>query len=837
MEAFVSHGCNKLSIQRLNHYRLYLQVISLSDIVDASGRRILQHCLDGRSFQDQVSTHKWSTQPRPYRRDWKLWSKTISTLFLNQKSTRLVTQLGTWTSRSHQRWRWFYDVVHGILYCKRGLLYIRYVPDDDMILNTRTNGVWYKRASVALPVDKAYLCMCTVERNTSQHVLFTSFSADYQDPLLPTYHSNDDNLHPPTQYTIMRSFSDNDLGRLLANKLLTHDGRLVGEGSYERQNDRGGAAVILESNDQVSCVTNALPVPGNSYNTTKHSTDPYRCELFSIFKGLLLVYDLEQIYHCTFAPIIVVLDNDAAIDMSIEYDSEILVSDQHFDILRCIRSLRSKIQTPLPAKHVEGHHDRHIPFMQLSRLEQLNKMCDDMANYACTTLWNYPEIQSPLQLPYEDTSIWADQRKIYRNFMSTLTDHCAELAMKSYYKQKYSWTDVDFESINWDAVHATMHMYSPSTRTWIGKFASGFIGTAQMRFRREKWIDAHCPCCNTITETNIHVIKCSNPATRERMTLQLTDLYTWMKGIGVGSDFVSDFEKRTIAWLDDADIENRNSLSLPSRAQLALGWTHLMFGRIHLEFINHITVLYQTRGVRREAQRFITLLIHRLWTRIIRPMWTARNQIVHALDSHTAESRIHIDLKAEVSELYNSTNVDMLPHPARTLFDDDLHVILESPVHSLQAWCNSVEIEIARQSTTYDDPGDLSQTVFSIAPPESNPQQRPRLPTAITHPTLTPVQIGIQRRRVRLVRSQPLHQPPTTTIAPPHQPPPNPHNPIPPVQPNPRPRHHRRRRLTLTRRVAPPSHPRTTQPEPSIEPHSQLDPILENSRTRMLRGS
>ena len=95
MEAFVSHGCNKLSIQRLNHYRLYLQVISLSDIVDASGRRILQHCLDGRSSQDQVSTHKWSTQPRPYQRDWKLWSKTISSLFLNQKSTRLVTQLGT----------------------------------------------------------------------------------------------------------------------------------------------------------------------------------------------------------------------------------------------------------------------------------------------------------------------------------------------------------------------------------------------------------------------------------------------------------------------------------------------------------------------------------------------------------------------------------------------------------------------------------------------------------------------------------------------------------------------------------------------------------------------
>ena len=41
METFISHGCNKLSLQRLNHCRLYLQVITLSDIVDASGRRIL----------------------------------------------------------------------------------------------------------------------------------------------------------------------------------------------------------------------------------------------------------------------------------------------------------------------------------------------------------------------------------------------------------------------------------------------------------------------------------------------------------------------------------------------------------------------------------------------------------------------------------------------------------------------------------------------------------------------------------------------------------------------------------------------------------------------------
>ena len=270
------------------------------------------------------------------------------------------------------------------------------------------------------------------------------------------------------------------------------------------------------------------------------------------------------------------------------------------------------IQTPLIAQHVEGHRDRHTPYLQLSRLEQLNKMCDDMANYARTTLWGHPSLLPPLQLPYEITSIWVNQQKVYRNFTSTIMDHCTESNVQTYYQQKYSWSSEDFNNINWDAVHSAMHMCSPSTRTWIGKFACGFFGTAQMMARREKWLECHCPRCGLATESNVHVIQCPNPAARERMILQLTDLYTWMRGMGVGHEFVLEFKRCTPAWLDDTEVDKRDSLSFPFRAQLAIGWTHLIFGRLHLEFVTHVTSIFRTCGVRREGQRFIVLLIHRL---------------------------------------------------------------------------------------------------------------------------------------------------------------------------------------------------------------------------------
>lgn len=67
-----------------------------------------------------------------------------------------------------------------------------------------------------------------------------------------------------------------------------------------------------------------------------------------------------------FALITIAVGNDAAIDMNIEYDSEIGVFDQRFDMLRSIRSLQYKIQTPLKTQHVEGQHEQHIPFLQLA---------------------------------------------------------------------------------------------------------------------------------------------------------------------------------------------------------------------------------------------------------------------------------------------------------------------------------------------------------------------------------------------------------------------------------------------------------------------------------------
>ena len=212
--------------------------------------------------------------------------------------------------------------------------------------------------------------------------------------------------------------------------------------------------------------------------------------------------------------------------------------------------------------------------------------------------------------------------------------------------------------------------------------------------------------------------------------------------MGVGHEFVTHFQQCTEAWLTASDPPQRDHFPFAFQTQFDFGWQHLMFGRLHSSICEHINEIYISTGIRREAQRFCALLIHRIWTHTLRPMWTARNKKVHALDSQTTQTRVHLDTITEAEELYHTTNIDMLPYEARKLFDDDIEDILARPYHALRAWCDTVEIEVLRQSSNDLTPQDDTQRLI-------NPTRPKRLPTAASNPSLTPIQLRIKRRRYR----------------------------------------------------------------------------------------
>lgn len=351
-----------------------------------------------------------------------------------------------------------------------------------MNLTTRISGTWYIKANVQHEVQQLFSYPCTTSRHTWRHTLLISENYDNYTNLPPLSHLRTSDTE---SFTPLLMFSDADEGIRLNSILLNTPARLVGDGSYNKSTDLGSAAVILESYDHSSRVFNAAIIPANTPTSEIRQNDPYRCELYAVCLGLHMVLDLERKYKSTYHSIIISVDNDSALNQSIVYTDPIDVTNKHYDMLMCIRSIRNHIKTPITFQYVEGHRDRTTPYSKLTRTEQLNVDCDTITKTVRSNTSTIYDLTSPLHLPCESISIWHHDRKIYTSFNHHLAQIGCTDIVQSYYCNKYKWISIQFQQVNWTAIDKAMYMCTPSTRTWISKFACGFIGTAQMLSRRE----------------------------------------------------------------------------------------------------------------------------------------------------------------------------------------------------------------------------------------------------------------------------------------------------------------------------------------------------------------
>jgi hypothetical protein len=88
----------------LNSYRLYLQGITLADVVTVDGRKLMESAPEGAREADRQGSLSWPAQQRPDNSSWNLWRNILLSLTSHRK---LQQPLGPWIAPSYQQWRWF----------------------------------------------------------------------------------------------------------------------------------------------------------------------------------------------------------------------------------------------------------------------------------------------------------------------------------------------------------------------------------------------------------------------------------------------------------------------------------------------------------------------------------------------------------------------------------------------------------------------------------------------------------------------------------------------------------------------------------------------------------
>eukprot|EP00957_Ditylum_brightwellii_P064206 4872106-Ditylum_brightwellii.AAC.1 len=102
MDKFASSSPRDAALLHVNMVRLYLQVLTLADIVDESGSCILPWALTGSTRA--MSMLGWPNQTKPSAYVWRIWHSFLRNTFTSMvsKSTRLnrpwalKITLGSW---------------------------------------------------------------------------------------------------------------------------------------------------------------------------------------------------------------------------------------------------------------------------------------------------------------------------------------------------------------------------------------------------------------------------------------------------------------------------------------------------------------------------------------------------------------------------------------------------------------------------------------------------------------------------------------------------------------------------------------------------------------------
>jgi hypothetical protein len=115
MEFFCRTFSNASQLKHLNHCRMYLQAITLSDICNGEGTSVLPEAYHGRPLTQSLSRWTWPRQIRPPASNWKIWQQSLRRLFLSPWTQSLSltssSKLGAWNHNLPMHHRHWYFLV------------------------------------------------------------------------------------------------------------------------------------------------------------------------------------------------------------------------------------------------------------------------------------------------------------------------------------------------------------------------------------------------------------------------------------------------------------------------------------------------------------------------------------------------------------------------------------------------------------------------------------------------------------------------------------------------------------------------------------------------------
>ena len=691
MEAFRESGFTPKELKILNQCRLFLRVLTLSDICTMDLKRITLDSYNGNPQRRRPQCGWPRAPPQLSSTHWNLWKKAITKCFLRTGTTQreIRHNLGNWLPGIRETWEWFWSPSDNRLYHRQGFYYRVYskIPSTSRLVGARFQPV--PQESLRYNILPDDVLMTTIATMANSIVMVTgSANLPPRSAVTPlTYHdkSIDEilNLVPEDDTWAVDIFHSPDECMDLAMGIIKGNATAVSDGSFK--DHMGTSGFVLRGSNKEIVSTGANTVPGNP-----NEQSSYRSELAGI-SGTLAILDATcKKYDISTGSVTVALDGQQAL-LKARSLWPLSPTDPDFDLLTDIRRKISKLPITLNWHWIEGHQDKYTPFHRLTRLAQDNVIADGIAKDQWNKMARAGHIPTPQRFGDEGWSISIAGNKVsHLDFASLYKRMWTDTALE-YWANKHNITYEEIITIDWDACGEAIHSLSFSRRRRLVKHASGHFGIGKKMLQWKLQEHDECPLCRQ-RETADHVLRCKDERAKLTWKLSLQKLDTWMTSRHTNPDIRTAIISRLQAWHDYQPIPSppwNCTFKDALNSQNSIGWYPFLLGHIsnHWKGVQHSYYLWL--GRQNTGKQWVKLLIIQLFN-VSWDMWEHRNAIKHNTMT-PAKCREIAALDTSIREEYEMGDTNLLPRDRAWLSKPLSTLLQDYDLTQKKQWLTSVE--------------------------------------------------------------------------------------------------------------------------------------------------
>jgi hypothetical protein len=397
-----------------------------------------------------------------------------------------------------------------------------------------------------------------------------------------------------------------------------------------------------------------------------------------------------------------------------------MVLDSEWDVLSALHKALQWFKTQPKISWVKSHQDDKVyDKTEMPLNAYLNSEADELATTGLKRLQEKPIV--PMD-PDTVIQFHIKGRTITRDLKKTVREIVQLPQIRTFYCERFGWTERLFDSIDWDIFRPVYKKYMSSKGIqWIHKFCIKKLPTGERVHKRDHFHDKRCASCWHCNEDDDHIFQCiQRRSLRKKIVKQISIMRNTVDPrlcdiLQEGLQTYFNGESTTNAMFRLRGQEGMERYSLLIDEQIVIGWDNILRGKfskqwkiqqkayiVRRKLQNPMLYARIQRRKKRKAdkqkqkdkhknkQKNKTEAFHAFFQSIIpiiQEIWTDR-----CIDRNTPVlgGRIvaeYDSLSKKVTQLYTMREM-VLPEDEIKIYDEKLAIRLEDTNQQLKKWLN-----------------------------------------------------------------------------------------------------------------------------------------------------